>query len=155
MRRNRTMTEQLILNHRFAVSFLGWARDGLALETRFQTVSGPSLTVATTDVIEGGQNLHTWSLPERSSAGKLTLTRGMVVGSFVDLDLTLALSPPQFVTTDVLVRLLGEDQKPVAAWYYDRAYPTQWSTGALNAESPGVVIDTVELTYTRVRAMRI
>lgn len=149
------MADQPILNHRFKVSFLGWLNDGIALETRFQSVSGVSLNVAVTDVNEGGQNTYKLGLPGPLTKDRLTLTRGVVVGSFVNLELVVAHSPPKLKPTDILIQLLDEEQKTVASWYYCRAYPTKWSTSELNATTPALVIDTVEFKYTRVQPMRI
>lgn len=149
------MANPPILNHRFAVSFLGWANDGLALETRFQTVSGLSVTHENTKLSEGGQNWFTWGLPSKLHSSTLTLTRGFVVGSLVNIELMFAFSPLEFLTTDVLVRLLGENKKTVGAWYFHRAYPTKWATSDLDAENPSVVIDTMEFEYTRLQPMRV
>ncbi|MEM9452611.1 MAG: phage tail protein [Myxococcota bacterium] len=149
------MTDPPILSHRFKVSFTRWINDGFPLETHFQSVSGLSATMDTTKLIEGGHNLHPWGLPDKLSNSPLTLTRGMVVGSFVNLQMTLALSSFRYMTTDVLVQVLDEQQRPAAAWFFYRAYPTKWSTGDLNAGSPGVVIDTIELQYTRMQVLKI
>ena len=70
------MDDGLILNFRFAVSFLQWGVLNSTVDTRFQNVSGLSAEVTTTSVEEGGLNLYSHKLPQRVSYGNLTLTRG-------------------------------------------------------------------------------
>ena len=149
------MAKQPILGHRFAVSFLGWGNDNLALETRFKKVQGLAIEAEGTDLAEGGQNWFSWHLPGKIKPGTLTLERGFVVGSLVNVELMFAFSPLGFITTDVLVRLLGEDRSTVGAWYFHRAYPTKWKTSDLNADTPSVVIDTIQFKYTRMQPLRI
>ena len=55
----------------------------------------------------------------------------------------------------VLVTLLGEDKLPRAAWLFMKAWPVKWSTSDLNASDAALVIDTMELAYTRMQILRV
>lgn len=145
--------DALLLSFRFSVSFLAWGGRNHTVDTRFQSVAGLGGQVTTSPVREGGQNLFTHRLPEKVEYQNLTLTRGRVLRSTLSQRFDEALSRFSFNTTDVLVSLLGEDRAPIAAWMFYRAYPVKWSTADLSATSPAILIDTMELTYTRMQPL--
>src|SRR5258705_11721159 len=144
-----------IIGMRFAVVFLAGGVLPNPLDIRFQKVSGLSAEVETTTVSEGGQNLYTQKLPKGIRYSNLVLERGMVVGSPLNLEFNAAMSLFKFATSNVLVTLLGEDKLPPAAWLFLKAYPVKWSTWDLNASNAALVIDTMELAYTRMQIMRV
>jgi phage tail-like protein len=76
------------------------------------------------------------------------------VGSPLNLEFNATMSLFKFVTSNVLVTLLAEDKAPLAAWLFLKAYPVKWSTSDLSAE-PALVIDTMELAYTRMQVLRV
>jgi len=140
---------------RFSVLFLAGGAIPNPLDIRFQKVSGLTATVTTTTLEEGGQNLYSHKLPERASYENLVLTRGAVVGSPLNLEFNAAMTVFKFAPSNVLVTLLGEDKVPLAAWLFLKAYPVKWSTADLDADQTGVLIDTMELAYTRMQILRI
>jgi phage tail-like protein len=145
-----------IIGMRFGVLFMAGGVVPNPLDIRFQKVSGLSAEVETHPVSEGGQNLYTQKLPTGVKYGNLVLERGMVVGSPLNLEFNAAMSLFKFATSNVLVTLLSEDKIPLAAWLFMKAYPVKWSTSDLNASSePALVIDTMELAYTRMQIMRV
>ncbi len=139
---------------RFGVLFLAGGLIPNPLDIRFQKVSGLSVEVETEPVSEGGQNLYTQRLPKGIKYNNLVLERGMVVGSPLNLEFNATMSLFKFVTSNVLVTLLDESKAPLAAWLFLKAYPVKWSTSELNAE-PALVIDTLELSYTRMQVLRV
>ena len=143
-----------IVGMRFGVLFFAGGVDPNALDTRFQKVSGLSAEVETEPLSEGGQNLYTQRLPKAVRYNNLVLERGMVVGSPLHLEFNAAMSQFRFAPSNVLVTLLAEDRAPLAAWMFLKAYPVKWSTSDLAAE-PALVIDTLELAYTRMQIMRV
>jgi len=143
-----------IIGMRFGVLFLAGGVIPNPLDIRFQKVSGLSAQVETEPVSEGGQNLYTQQLPKGVKYNNLVLERGMVVGSPLNLEFNATMSLFKFSTSNVLVTLLGESKVPLAAWLFIKAYPVKWSTSDLNAE-PALVIDTMELAYTRMQVLRI
>ena len=140
---------------RFAVLFMAGGVLPNPLDLRFRKVSGLSMTVETENVVEGGQNLYTQQLPQRVSHGNLVLERGMVVGSPLNLEFNASLSTFKFTTSNVLITLLGESKLPLAAWLFMKAWPVKWATSDLDAEQPGLVIDTMELAYARMQVLRV
>ena len=144
-----------IIGMRFAVLFMAGGVVPNPLDLRFSKVSGLSMTVETEAVAEGGQNLYTQQLPKSVSHGNLVLERGMVVGSPLNIEFNASLSSFNFVTSNVLVTLLSEDSLPMAAWLFMKAWPVKWSTSDLDATTPGLVIDTMELAYARMQVLRV
>lgn len=143
-----------IIGMRFGVLFLAGGAVPNPLDIRFQKVSGLSAEVETESVSEGGQNLYTQRLPKGIKYNNLVLERGLVVGSPLNIEFNATMSLFKFATSNVLVTLLGEDKAPLAAWLFLKAYPVKWSTSDLTAE-PALVIDTMELAYTRMQMLRV
>jgi len=151
----RCVLSNPILGFRFSVVFF---KSGLLpniLDIRFQKVSGLSVEVKTTSINEGGQNFYSQQLPDRIQHGNLVLERGMIVGSFLNVDLNVTMSTFDFKPSNVLVTLHNEIGIPLAAWNFIKAYPVKWATSDLNAKDDEVVIDTMELAYTRMVILRI
>lgn len=147
--------DEPIIGMRFAVLFLAGGAVPNPLDIRFQKVSGLSATVDTDTIAEGGNNLYKQKVPTGISYGNLTLERGMVVGSPLNIEFNVAMSLFKFATSNVLVTLLGEDKLPRAAWLFLKAWPVKWSTSDLSAADAAVVIDTLELAYTRMQILRV
>src|SRR5262245_41899070 len=144
-----------MIGMRFGVLFLAGGVLPNPLDIRFQKVSGLSATVETKTIEEGGQNLYKQKVPTGINYNNLTLERGMVVGSPLNLEFNAVMSTFKFLTSNVLVTLLGEDKLPRAAWLFLKAFPVRWSTSDLNASDAQVVIDTMELAYTRMQILRV
>lgn len=144
-----------IIGMRFAVLFMTGGVLPNPLDLRFSKVSGLTMTVETDSLPEGGQNLYTQQLPRSVSHGNLVLERGMVVGSPLNIEFNASLSTFKFITSNVLVTLLAEDGLPMAAWLFMKAWPVKWSTSDLDATTPGLVIDTMELAYARMQVLRV
>lgn len=143
----------LVLGSRFSASFLAAGIVPNSIDIRFQRVSGLSATIETTTVHEGGQNLHAHRLPRRVGYGNLVLERGFVFGSPLHRDFHTAMTAFQFAPCNVMITLLGADAAPLAAWMFVKAFPVRWATADLSAREDEVLIDTLELCYTRMRAM--
>ena len=144
-----------ILGMRFAVVFLTGGAIPNPLDIRFQKVSGLSVEIDTEPMVEGGNNTGTLSLPKGVKHGNLVLERGMVVGSLLNLEFNATMSLFKFATSNVLVTLLGGDKLPRAAWLFIKAYPVKWATSELSAGEPALVVDTLELAYTRMQILRV
>src|SRR5262245_8978613 len=115
----------LVLGSRFAaVFFIGGVLPN-PLDIRFQRVSGLAATVETETLNEGGQNLHSYRLPKRVSHQNLTLERGFVVGSPLNLEFNATMSLFKFAPSNVMVTLLNGDAIPLAAWMFLKAFPVR------------------------------
>lgn len=153
--KNRTLRDDLVLGFRFRVDFLARRGRQNPLDIRFQKVSGLAAQVDTTPLVEGGENLSSIQLPNSIKYGNLVLERGLVVGSWLHDQFNEAMSLFRFEPSDVLVTLLGEGQDRIAAWLFMKAYPVKWTLSDLDASSePSIVIEAMELAYTRLRVMR-
>lgn len=157
-------SQELILGFRFGVYFFMGGIVPNPLDTRFQKVSGLSAELSTKTVEEGGQNLYSHRLPEKISYGNLVLERGMVVGSPLSIEFDTAFSLFKFLPSNVLVTLYNEYNRsdptkstiaPVASWMFMDAYPVKWSVSDLDATEKSLMIDTLELAYSRMQIVRI
>ena len=144
-----------IVGMRFAVVFLAGGAVPNPLDIRFQKVSGLDVEIETEALAEGGNNTGALSLPKGIKHGNLTLQRGMVVGSLLNLEFNATMSLFKFATSNVLVTLLAASGVPLAAWLFIKAWPVKWAVSELNAGEPALVIDTMELAYTRMQILRV
>jgi phage tail-like protein len=139
----------------FAVVFLIGGYLPNPLDMRFKKVSGLASEIETLTYKEGGENLYTHRLPNRVSYNNLQLERGMLIGSPLNIEFNAAMTNLQFSPGNVLVTLLDEDDEPVSAWFFWKTYPVKWSVSDLAADVNAVVIESMELAYTRFQVMRI
>lgn len=149
------MNDDLILGFRFGVFFFAGGVIPNPVDIRFQKVSGLSAEVKTQGLVEGGQNLYTHRLPTRVDYNNLILERGMVIGSLLHLEFNEVLSLFKFRPSNVMVTLFGDDKAPLAAWLFLKAFPVKWSTSDLDAGDEGLVIDSMELAYSRMQILRV
>ena len=103
----------------------------------------------------GGKNLITKRLPKRLAYDNLVLDRGFVVGSPLNLQLNDVMNEFKFFRSDVLVTLFNEDAVPISAWMFKEAFPVRWATADLNAQEDRILIDTLELSFTRMLTVRL
>lgn len=153
------------LSHRFGVFFFASGILPNPIDFRFQRVSGISAEVQLETVNEGGQNLHAHRLPKKVSYNNLVLERGYStspVPSPLNLEFNDTFSRFKFNPSDVLITLFGElggvpspVPVPIGAWLFMKAYPVKWSVSDLDAQANSVVVDTMELAYTRFQIIRI
>lgn len=152
---DKALHQDLILGFRFGVFFFAGGVIPNPLDIRFQKVSGLSAEVKTTTLAEGGQNLYIHRLPERIEYNNLSLERGMVVGSPLNMEFNTVMSYFKFNPSNVLVILFNAEKIPVSSWLFIKAFPVKWSTSDMDAKDESVVIDTMELAYTRMQILRI
>lgn len=125
------------------------------LDTHFQKVSGISSEITTSTLDEGGENLYTHRFPDKVSYGNLKLERGFVSGSPLNIEFNVAMSTLEVRPGNVLVALLDDDGLPAAAWLFWKTYPVKWSISDMDANSNTVVIESMELAYTRIQALKV
>ena len=143
------------LNYRFGVFFFAAGVVPNPIDTRFQRVSGFSAEVGTDPRTEGGENLYTHRLPNRINYNNLVLERGILIGSPLRLEFIAALSSFKFVPSNAMVTLFNELSVPVAGWLFMRTYPVKWSIPDFNANGNEVVIETMELAYSRFQIIQL
>lgn len=143
------------LSHRFGVFFFAGGVIPNPIDIRFQKVSGLSAEVNTTEINEGGQNLYAHRIPVKINYNNLVLERGMVIGSPLNIEFNVALSLFKFAPSNVMVTLFNDKSVPLAGWFFTKAYPVKWSVSDFDADANAVVIDTMELAYTRFQIIRV
>ena len=143
------------LSHRFGVFFFIAGVIPNPLDIRFQRVSGLSTRVETEPMNNGGKNLITKRLPKRLAYDNLVLERGFVVGSPLNLQLNDVMNEFKFFRSDVLVTLFNEDAVPISACMFKEAFPVRWATADLNAQEDRILIDSLELSFTRMLTVRL
>lgn len=156
-----------VLSHRFGVTFFAGGLIPNPIDFRFQKVRGINTEVQLETISEGGQNLHRYHLPNQINYNNLTLERGVVSPIVSRVSPTELLSPLnlefnntfsrfQFTPSNVLITLFKNDQGiPAASWLFFKAYPVKWSVSDLDATSNSVLIDTMELAYSRFQSIRL
>ena len=145
----------LPLSFRFGVFFFVGGLIPNPIDIRFQRVSGLGATVALKNHSEGGQNLYTHRFPESIGYQNLVLERSAALISPLDIEFNIALSLFKFAASNTLVTLFDDGGVPTAAWMFLNTYPVRWATSDLDAKQNGIVIDTMELAYTRMQILRL
>lgn len=150
-----SLTQNPPVGFYFMVTFLVGGILPNPLDIRFQSVSGMTSTIQTQEVKEGGENLFVHQLPTRVTYENLTLKRGMVIGSLLNVEFNTAMSTLRFQPGNVLVMLLNNKDVPISGWLFQETYPIKWSVTDLDATENRVVIDTMELHCGRLQSLRI
>jgi phage tail-like protein len=145
----------LPLNHRFGVYFFAGGLIPNPLDIYFQKVSGLSMTMETDSIGDGGQNLYTQKVPKKISYGNLVLERGVPAISPLGIEFNVAFSLFKFSPSNVLITVFDENSVPVMSWMFTKAYPVKWSMSDLDASGNSLVIDTMELAYTRFQLIKL
>ena len=61
----------------------------------------------------------------------------------------------KFAPSNVMITLLDADALPLAAWMFLKAFPVRWETADLGASEDRVLIDTLELAFAGMLALRV
>lgn len=141
------------LSHRFSVLFFRAGRAAYVTDFAFQRVSGINSEVQLETINEGGQNLYAHRVPGRINYGNLVLERGYTLGSPLTLEFLNTFSRYQFVPSRVLVMSHDDTGIPIGAWSFEKAYPVKWSLSDFDAQDSKVLVDTMEVAYTRYQAI--
>jgi phage tail-like protein len=128
----------------FSVEFEGLPA---GTDSSFQEVSGLSQNVVTEDYAEGGENRFAHKLPKGTTYDNLVLKRGIIKDSRITSWFTKAMEEMDFEPRNLTVNLLNEEHKKLCTWSLVHAIPVKWSCSGLNAESSGLLIETLELNY--------
>ncbi|HTF20031.1 MAG TPA: phage tail protein [Chryseolinea sp.] len=116
-------------------------------DSRFQEVSGLSVTVSTDEVSEGGENRFSHKLPKKMSYDSIVLKRGLIKNSKITAWCKEAVENLNFEPQNLLISLLNEEHTELCSWNVVHAYPVKWSFAGLNAQNNELLIETIELNY--------
>ena len=128
----------------FSVEFLGLGNDN---DVRFQTVTGLTVEYDTETFKEGGENRFEHKLPVRTKYTDLSLKRGMLMNSAVLNWCLNAFQNRLFLPIQINVKLLNNEHQPLRTWQCFNAWPKKWSVSDFNAQENGVVIETLDISY--------
>jgi phage tail-like protein len=118
-------------------------------EVAFAECAGLSHEFGTEDYHEGGENRFSLKLPTACQPPNLVLKRGIT--------LTLALwnwhaayaktglVEPKNGTVKLYTSV--NEKEPVRAWRFTGGYPVKWTGPELNAGSPGIAFETIEIVH--------
>ncbi len=116
-------------------------------DTRFQSVSGLSVTYETEQLREGGENRFVHELPVRTTYADVVLKRAIVTDSALVDWCKDAFEHYRFAPATVTIQLLDPAGEPLRSWILSRAWPKKWEISELNAETNSLVIESLTLGY--------
>jgi phage tail-like protein len=140
------------LGFSFQVNFLNLP-DGSGGDTHFQSVKGLEIQFDTETIKEGGVNDYEHVVPTKAKPSALTLERGMFHPEESPLIKWCkeAFSDFHFTPINMQVTLLSENREPLFTWQLEHVLPKSWKIKDLNAQQGEVLLETLELTYNRIR----
>ena len=141
----------LPMTHRFSVTFLHAGVLPNLIDIRFQEVLGVAAKVLTKENPSLSPSLSSSKIPIGIEYGDLVLRRGVVIGSVLSQQVAEVFRTFRFFRSDILVTVLSESAIPIGAWMFSEAYPVEWQLGDLNAMEEKVLIESLSLTYSKLR----
>jgi phage tail-like protein len=141
----------LPMTHRFGVTFLHAGVVPNPIDIRFMEVSGLAAKITTQDDSCSSPTLSASKIPIGIEYGELTLRRGVVIGSPVSKQLETVFRAFKFFRSDILVTIFSELGVPTGAWMFSEAFPVEWQLADLNAMEESILVETMLLSYSRLR----
>lgn len=141
------------MTHRFGVFFFAAGSVPNPLDIRFQEVSGLQAAISTRADTSAASQLCRKVIPTGLNYGDLELRRGMVIGSALTQQVQVAFNDFKFLRSNVLVTIFSELAVPTAAFLFLEAYPIAWEIKSLSAKTEDILIESLKLTYSRVRTV--
>jgi len=116
-------------------------------DTRWQEVSGLTVSTEFEAWPEGGENRFSHQLPKSLQFGELVLKRGKFMGSGVLHWARKAMENFEYKPTNVMISLLDEEHLPIYNWYVVGAVPKRLEISGINAGSNEILVETLALQY--------
>ncbi len=116
-------------------------------DTRWQEVSGLTVSTEFQPWPEGGENRFTHQLPKSLQFGELILKRGKFLGSGVLNWARKAMENFEYKPTNLMVSLLDDNHLPIYNWYVVGAVPKRLEVTGINAGNNELLIETLALQY--------
>ncbi|HBY67358.1 MAG TPA: glycerol acyltransferase [Flavobacteriaceae bacterium] len=118
------------------------------VSTQFKSVSGLTVDIDTEKIpLENPDMKFRHSFPSRTRFPNLTLKQGILKSPKVINWCKKAINQYQFSPTDINIKLVNSNEKPVLAWNIINAYPIMWTLKKQKTEGNNIAIDTMELAY--------
>lgn len=112
----------------------------------FVSCEGLGMEVVLEQREEGGNNRFVWQLPTRVKYSNVKLTRP-VCAETAEVMAWLASMTSKVVPCTAKISARTADGKEIIAWSLLGVIPVRWNGPSLNAESPKVAIETIELAH--------
>ncbi|MGB3185591.1 MAG: phage tail protein [Ornithinimicrobium sp.] len=112
----------------------------------FMSCEGLGLEVVLEQREEGGNNDFVWQIPTRIKYGNIKLSRPVCpeTKNVIDwLSELMVKVEPQTAT----IRVMTDADVAVVAWSLKGVIPVRWTGPSLNADSPKVATETIELAH--------
>lgn len=108
----------------------------------------PSLSVRTTEIIEGGQNSYVHKLPVAVDVGTVSFKRGLTRSSmFLTWYLQVLNGNISDATRQVAVIMYDSQTQPIVTFNFRNAYPIKWRGPSLKSDASAIAIEEVELAH--------
>lgn len=125
----------------------------------FTEVSGLSFETEVIEYREGSSKVYNkQKQPGLTKYSNITLKRGVFLGDFDFYNLWIK---TQFFQegaaafrSDIVIKLLDEEHKPVITWVLNKAWPCKVEYGNLKADSNDILIETLELVHEGLRIVQ-
>jgi phage tail-like protein len=123
--------------------------DGIT-QAGFQEVSGLDATTAPVDYREGTDPKHTRKLTGLNTYSPITLRRGITDSDELWKWRQTVIDGKTERKNGSIV-LMDEAGAEKLRWNFSNAWPSRWTGPALNATSPAVAVETLEITHEEVK----
>ena len=110
----------------------------------FKSVSGISMEFNTKLISRNGDNIH---IPDGKTYGDITLSRGMIVGSYLSDWLQSQMSLQRPFKIPIIITILDGKQSPIYSWTFFNAYPIKLSLGGMDAEKGQLLLEQITFKY--------
>ena len=141
------------LAFRFSVTFLHFGGIPNPIDIRFKNISGIGVTLTEKPVEEGSRSSTIKNLPNALTYEKLVLERGVMLASPLSIIVEDALTDMKINPSNILVSVLNDVFVPLKTWMFQDAYPVAWSISGIDAENNGVLMEKIELVYSRFKTL--
>lgn len=131
--------------------------DGVSVGN-FAECTGLAAEVAVEEYAEGGENRFVHRFPDRHTQTNLVLKRGADVSTDLWDWFEIWYKTGQVEPRDGLIELLssvGPVLRPVRAWAFTRGWPSKMTGPDLNAGSPGVALESIEIVHRGIRSAKV
>lgn len=125
---------------------------------QFTQVSGLEVTIATEEILEGGQNSFAHKVPGRMSWPNLVLSRGVTQNDRL-LSWVNDSSGEGFAgkgnkvgRSTVAVIMTSQQGKPVRTWELEGAFPVRWKGPQFSSSGSDALVEELEITHHGFRA---
>lgn len=112
----------------------------------FSECTGLEMSLDVEEYREGGRNSEVLQFPSRVKWGKITLKKGMGMGTAL-WDWHYGFAQGKGKRRDGIIVLTDNLHIPNQIWYFRRGLPVRWAAPAMNASQNTVAIESIEISH--------